>query len=467
MNDSTNKIDILLKDLEITSTSIAQYVEQYHKQVTFVYIYGTIILTLFSLVEPSELLKLTGLLDTLDKDELKIQSENVRIFVSFISPWILIFTSLIGFYLYSTVLNSLYMIYLLGIRRAAIEQLINNKTGESLLVWNSKIIPIFFSVNFILKKSWVNPSYFVSLFIFLFFIATNTFLVILCNKLSPDISIYFTLVSVILMLFSIYQWFALLTTGTDVIIEEVARNSGLPKDFILSNRKIIYNEIQIFKRRKNCILISLSYTCLGILPMLMSTLYNNTFASTSNCDYPLILFISIIIGDTIFLSIFNYYFIRLYFEVKPKKRIEFVGLIFLLCINLLVFYIVHNLWATDNVTSFMDLSFGKLTFAGYWHWVYSSIEATIIFSYLYIWTKYTKSYKNIFEIGLNGWKWLCLYTLCGIADFIIKLLFLSYEKWYENLENEFVTIIKILLAYSILLYSKRYIKMLKFENSNA
>ncbi len=218
-----DKIDILLEEYKARTAEIINENQRYHRQTNFTYLYFSAIIGIITVLSSDD--KLRGLLISANWN---VGAGPLGLFY-----FILLFlAAIIGFYLFASVIDALRTLYLHSLRRAAIERLLNNETGEELLVWDSEIIfsHLFFFFLIRDKKGiccWIKPSILVAFWVFVFFITTNLMLCFLCSVIARQYLLLYSLIVGIGALFSIHQWFALHCVGFAQMRQEVEAKSGI------------------------------------------------------------------------------------------------------------------------------------------------------------------------------------------------------------------------------------------------
>jgi hypothetical protein len=200
---------------------------------------------------------------------------------------------------------------------------------------------------------------------------------------------------------------------------------------------------------------------LGVFPLAVLSYLTNSFWIHSTYSRPFLRSISIVLGDSAFIPIFNYYFHRLLLInnnfVRRRKVLLFFVFLIILGINSCIVYSIHKAWTADQYTGFMDLTIGKLSMAGWWHLCFASLQTSLIIFFLIIWFVFSKYNKAAFNIGLSGWRVLTVYFVFGIFDFLIKIQTASEKLSISYLQLGWPRIAGFLIAIIILIFASRYL----------
>jgi hypothetical protein len=140
------EIDVLLKELDQRFSGLMFHTQRYHGHVEYIQLYVTVTLGLVALLSSN---KIQGLADSAPA------LRSLRIGTGLL----LFFAAIITFFLATTVLEAVFMIYLNRTRIAAVEKMINARTKQGLLVWELEITPHFVGSR---SNGWHNPNVFVT-----------------------------------------------------------------------------------------------------------------------------------------------------------------------------------------------------------------------------------------------------------------------------------------------------------------
>jgi hypothetical protein len=446
---SQEHLTVLLTELEIASEDHRLYVKNYHQQVNFLYIYASLLFAFFGYIKSSGI----------DFDKIMNSVGIERSAMEFIILIVICILALIAYYLIATSMNSLYMAFMQAARRGYIERLINKHFKRDLLIWDSKVVPRMYSVSFSGYKNWINPAYYLGFLLFTFLLGIHIILILICFYL---INIYFPVVigfAIIFLSFSLHQWMALQTSGKKIIADTVAEEAKIESDFMQFNKKI--NE---FDGREDVnqkvYTIAPLITFISITVMMALSLSEKTFFPSKNVPFPYIFNFSVLIGDTFLMSFFNYlifkFFITNWDFIKKIKAFIIISIIIFIVSSAAQFLIHFCIWSQEPYNSFLHIVKGELTFAGWWHLVYSALQTTSVFIFLSVlscFSKYKlkskskelkKSIKSI-DIGIKALYVFLIFSCIGILDFISKKLSVQSDVpfWISIFPNEIITLLKI------------------------
>jgi hypothetical protein len=188
--------------------------------------------------------------------------------------------------------------------------------------------------------------------------------------------------------------------------------------------------------------------------MALLSLWLDAFWCNSPYQFPLVLIPSVLVGDSIFLPILNY---RIYASLDTTRRQstrKFILLCLLtgLLLSLLLNTYSHTLWIKDSFTGFMDIVPGRLSIAGWWHYIFSVLQSTIIFSFAIYWLNVARNLSRpqskSFEIT---WLVFILFNTLNIPGFLIKDLFIFRQmSLVQALHHEWTAFMP--LVFSILFW---------------
>ncbi|MEW6062304.1 MAG: hypothetical protein AB1600_10250, partial [Bacteroidota bacterium] len=191
------QLEVLLKEYEDRREENSIHFTRYNKQANYAYLYASVVIAI------------SGILPSLETALAKIPAEYQEIFLLAVFS----FGAMVGFYLFSSTLDSLYMMYVNGIRAGVIEKQINEILGKDILLWNLQILNHLHSPKLIRIKDWIKPSVLVVVWTMLFFVSTVFVLCFLSYIFSPQYFVWYVVIVAILTAFHLYQWFALNKTG--------------------------------------------------------------------------------------------------------------------------------------------------------------------------------------------------------------------------------------------------------------
>jgi hypothetical protein len=447
-----DKVELLLKEYEDRREENAWHTQRYHKQSNFTYLYASAIIAIAGVLSSSEDLRNT-------LTALHISGESLKWFYLVL----LSLAAMIGYYLFSSTLDALFMLFVNGIRAGVIEKLINAEAKEDILIWNSKILNHFFDSRLIRVNSWIKPPVLVTAWIFLFFLATNGLLCFLCYLMTEQFFYPYTVAIAVFTVFHIYQLFSLNTIGAPYIWSFITRISGLEGNSSATTADSTPSAEVLDKAEPRNYWVPFATVMLGFLPMALLSLQTNSFWPMSPHPFPFLLNISASVGDLILIPIFNYYFYKLVASnvlLIKQHPARFVLLsVLLLVASTYSQYLIHSSWLSDTYTGYMDLRLGQLSMAGWWHLGFASFETTIVLLYLVTWFV-TRNDRVSFTLALSGWKFFSIYICIGVVDLVVQLLTAFRDvPLAEILVLQWHLAIRIALVLSIFFLSKRRLRL--------
>lgn len=171
--------------------------------------------------------------------------------------------------------------------------------------------------------------------------------------------------------------------------------------------------------------VALLTVLLGIVPLALLSLDSNSFWPSSPHQFPFLLSIPVVVGDGLFIPVFNLYLYRLLRASPITVRDRRLPFLFVTVVGVLLsfplLYWIHDAWSKDPYTGFTDLYIGTLSVAGWWHVAFASLESSIVLVYIVTWVVLSRGNSIAFRIGLTGWKYFCGFVLLLIPDMILKL----------------------------------------------
>ena len=435
------RVEVLLKEYDAKRTEINIANTQYRQTVGLSYLYLPAIVTatgIFSSAAQSGTFPLLAA---------KLNSSQ--------ELWlcILSLTVLMGFSLFASALDSLSMILLMATRCAQIEQRINQELNGTFLEWDSRVIPCWFSGSYTGKGLWIKPQLLLAIWTFLFVGATNAFLCFIALIVAPDYSIVFSIFVTATTLFNIMQWRLTLTIGT----AEMQRIINPPVDEqppCISSFELSPENTLAITLREGWPIVIMS-VAFGPLPLAVCALLTNSFWPSSPHPFPFLKYLSVVIGDSLLLPVFNAYAFRLFRLYAKRLSGRTLRLGFYAMGTTLVAvggqYWLHSAWAADQYTSFMDLTRGEISLAGWWHLVYAGLETAVILTFLFVWVTSLAVDSESHRTARVGWGWFVAYCALGIGDLLLhwSTAFANLT-FFEVLKIESPNLIKLFLAIVIL-----------------
>jgi hypothetical protein len=188
------ELDMLVKEYDIRYQEWKFYSDQYHSQINLIYLFISAIVTFTTFL-------FSGILS--------YQNILSNQYSSLLAAISLVLMSVIQFYLISMMMNALYRIFVNSVRMGIIEQEINEKAKIDVLVWESKSVKELYDIKSWHYKSWIRPENLVAVWQIMLLIFTNGFICLLWYLLVKDFFVVFSIVLFLLLIFHIYQWFAL------------------------------------------------------------------------------------------------------------------------------------------------------------------------------------------------------------------------------------------------------------------
>lgn len=358
---------------------------------------------------------------------------------------ILIAATIFLYFLFSERLSLLCQIYLNGSRIKQIEKIINTHYKKDLLIWESEIIDNYYFFKFSKKKLWINPTYLLGFsYIMIIFFITTTLIILSFRVFDKNYFFIYSFITVILTIFFSFQLIEIHRTGK-AFFDSLFENSKTTMK--VDRESISYFKIMMILNKKYSVPI-LTFL-FGFFLFFLSSLITNSFFLDSTYNYPLLIFPTILIGDSILLPIFNYRFFSMLrnnnFEKISKLKI-FIILTFLIVLSSFINICVHLSWIRDNYTGFMDIHLGKLSFAGYSHLIFSILQTTIIFCFIFLSIFYANKKVINYKFIINTWLIFVFFSLLSIIDFFV-------QKWHLNIPISDFSFFDYISRFSTIIFS--------------
>lgn len=385
--------DALTKEYQSRSVEIMFHSSRYHKQVNFIQLYLTVLGSFFAIL--------------FSKDWSIALNSIQKIDITYVQTGLILTAYLISLYLFTNVMDSLFMIYGNAGRLAAIERNINLVVGREVLLWDSEIIPRLLNMDRPLIGVWIRPNILLAAWSFLFFIGVSVALCWITYYVGNKVFYYFTPPAIFISCLLILNWVLLTTDGVIFIDAAVNRKPHLvsakwaPAIFILANVLLAY------------------------LPMVLFSLRDNAFFwDAQGVVFPFLSIPSIWLGDLILIPIFNYFSIMWLRTQKDDFRYLLRVSLVSILLAVLITSTQHWIWVNDQWSGFMDLQHGILSAAGWVHFFYSAIQISLVITVVVV-------FFATWRRHLIGAFTIVSARQCGIA--IISLLVftsISLCDWY-------------------------------------
>jgi len=428
------EIEILLKDLDYRREEIMDFTKQFNDNAklikTYFLLFG-ILLTAILLQKPFDFAN-----QILTETDLDLNTYSIIILLA---------ATIFLFFLITERSSLLCQIYLNGSRIKQIEKLINNNYQKDLLIWESKIIDSYYFFNFSRFKLWINPTYLLGIAYGIIILFIAIILAVLSFKVfSLNISIIYSSMTLLITLFLGYQLIEIHRTGKeylDSLFEQTPNRMTINRETI-SFLKIL----SVLNKKATIPILTFLF---GFFLFFVSSLISNSFFLDSQYDYPLLIFPTILLGDSILLPIFNYKFFNMIrnIDIKPNSKFKILFAIIVSFIaSSFINIFIHSTWIHDNYTGFMDLESEELSFAGYSHLIFSILQTMIVFCFIFF-SLFIFNYKtNNYKSTINTWLIFLVFSLLSIVDFFV-------QTWYLKIAIVDITFFDYISRFSTIIFS--------------
>lgn len=397
--DNKNAIDILLKEYEHRFAEIMLHSQRYQKQADFLNLFLTSVVAVAALIFSG---KTT---EWLKSYEILQGSEAWILYCGF-----LFFGSLFLFHIFSSILDALFLIHINGASLGALEVKINHLSGSDLLTWEHQTVPHFFGPKQIYIGRGLKPNVLAGAWMVLIFILLCAAFCGMSLIFIQPIAYIYTPLVLFLMFFHLLQWRSLLTSGFRAIDSHFNLE-------ILSAQPEAYRTMTEY--------LAAAAPVFAVLVMAVWSLQNGALWWSSPYIFPLASIPSIYIGDFLILPILNLKiarWFRIHMKELSKRRLTIYISVSLLSAVVINAYL-HYQWIHDPFTGFTDTSFGKMTPAGWCHFIFSTGEMTYVFFFLLAWLEtVTKNRARVVD-GQSICLTLFFFSSISIIDAIMKYFY--------------------------------------------
>jgi len=444
-------IRVLLKGYDHRFQEMLFHSRRYHRQIRYIKFYVTIVVSVSAFLF-SNMFKLF--------DQLNVDSQlfdvSIGIFLSL--------AIIIGYYIFSTFLEALFMTYLNGGRLASLEENLNQAAGSELLSWDRKIIPNIYDISFIQIKGWFFPQYLVGVWSFLLFVFVAGILCLVSFFQDKTFFSYYFPVVFALTTFHIYQWISMLTIDIQNIAKQASKASkgALPS--------LIYPSENYTKHPKARYLIPASVFCFGFAPMVALSIIAGAYGLQSVYDFPLVTIPSVLFGDALVLPLFTYRFYVFWVDyaknLKADSQIRFskpVIFVSSLILSIIINVISNYFWVNDSYTGFMDHIEGTLSVAGWYHLIFSTIMMTLVIA-LALTALAIKKNSSAVKYSYKTWIIILIFSLFTIPDYLIRNFYVIQDKMsIVRFAKDLPSLITIII--SLVIFVKLWRKVKKLSKS--
>lgn len=357
----------------------------------------------------------------------------------------LIFLTVFLFFLYSVMMDSLYMLVVNGCRIGAIENLINKRIGKKVLVWDSEIIPFALSSKWLVVDGSLRPQPLVFLWTSLLYVLS---IIILCGfsfTYGKSYFAYFFIFACFFGFFQLWQWVKL-TMGSEIafIKNNIFYISGI-------------DEIQAFDTDLVKFMVAPLTLFLGVIPMFIFSFQAQTLLPNSGAIFGFFTLPSVFVGDFLIIPFVNRMIYSIFKSGKlicfDSRFVKISCVVSLFIFSVLVMSYLHFLWVSDDKFGFMDLKKGELTVAGWWH-LFFSITETFLISLLAMTGIISGIKKDIalYATFERAWILVILFVALSMFDELVKIFWLSISGF------DYFSIARLLLAIAFMLMLRILIK---------
>ncbi len=220
-------IENLLVDYENRYKEMISFEERYHTQSNIIFFYLSAIIAIATLI-------------TSNNNLIPIYQSTFPKTVLFL---IIMFVILIMFFLASTMMNYLYMIYIHTFGMSIIGKELNKLIGIDIYIWDSDIYPKILDPKHLGIKTWVKPNVLIGYWVIGLALIISAVFGYVCSLLANSYLFWIYVIFAVLgNVFHFYQWEKLFSTGRNYLRMEIS----FPPKTIKEINKILYKH-----KRKN------------------------------------------------------------------------------------------------------------------------------------------------------------------------------------------------------------------------
>lgn len=208
--------------------------------------------------------------------------------------------------------------------------------------------------------------------------------------------------------------------------------------------------------------IPLATLFLGFIPMLIMSILTKTFWINSQYNEPFVVIPAFLIGDSLLLPPLNYLIYLAHKQVIHllEKKTTFLIFFYSFLLSIILNSYTHYLWTHDIFLGPIETQFGVLSLAGWWHYGYSVLQFTIIFSFTVIWilTVKLQTYE-VFKVFEKTTYLLMIFNLVNMSGVFINKDLILYKRLSPNITaTNIMTASSPLIIAIILLFSMKKIR---------
>lgn len=426
------EIDILLKDIDYRREEIMYFTRKFNDNSKIINTFSVILGVLLSAVifhRPYDF-----------ANHLLIE---FNVGVDTYSIIVLIGATIFLYYLISERLSLLCHIYLNGSRIKHIERIINANFDKELIIWESKIIENYYFYNFSKSKLWVNPTYLLGISYGIIVLYISCVLILLAYRiLIPSWFVFYASSIGLLTMFFFIQTIEVNRTGKRYL-DSLFENSS---DLVYMNRNTFsfFNLIWLINRKY---LVSIITFIAGFFMFFVFSLFSDSFFLSSKVDFPLLVFPTILLGDSVILPVINYRIFRSLKLLKGKMCLQiYIIIVISFLISCVGNIFIHLLWVNDNYFGFMDFIYGQLSFAGFIHLIFSIVQTNIIVFFSTMLVVFPDLFDHDYRYNVFTLFLFVIFCSLSICDFLV-------QSYHLDIALNTLSIFDIITRFYTLLFS--------------
>lgn len=394
------KLEALYKEYGTRTKEIELFSGRYHRNVGYVQTYLTALSSFATYIY-------------LKEDETKFFQKALCGEHHFEIIVVLSFLTIFLFFLHASMMDSLYMLIANGSRVGVIEKEVNETIKTSAMEWENKVMPFILTDQWWVVNGALRPQPLIFAWMSLLFMLAIGSLCYFSYKYAESYFGIYAVLTILFSLFHLWQWVQLsLLSGGAFIKNSIFHIFGFEdlKQWDTDIVRYAIAPLTVF---------------FGFGIFAMAALQTDSFIPFDEYPFGLLAIPSIWIGDFLILPFLNrriYDTIKLFLHSTFFNKKQFIWVVIILSlVSFSIMGYLHNAWTKDAYTGFMDLELGSLSFAGKYHFIFSSVEFLFILILLYIGiTAYRCKDFVIFKSFSKAWFLVLTFISISLIDFIFR-----------------------------------------------
>jgi len=330
----------------------------------------------------------------------------------------LAFLTMFLFFLHATMMDTLYMLMANGSRVGVIEKKVNQTINTSAMEWENKVMPFILTDQWWVANGALRPQPLVFFWVSSLYIFAIGVLCFFAWTYARSYFGFYAVPTILLAIFHLWQWIQLSLQSGGAFIK-----NSIFHIFDLEDLKNWDTDVVRY-------IIAPLTVIFGFTVFAIASLQTATFLITEKHPFGLLSLPSVWFGDLFILPFLNrriYDIFNVYKVSEFPTGRKFLGIVSVLgVLSFEVMAYMHYLWTQDAYTGFMDIELGRLSVAGWWHWLFSSAELTAILIAMCIgFIGIKEKDVKIIDTFLRGWILVVFFSAISFIDLCVRPIALS------------------------------------------